>query len=82
VNVIQLLSKVAQRGADIQAVYTGDGSPEDRYAIVLENDLWNVYYMERGERFESKQFSTEAEACEYLLDLLNRDQTIWSKPSS
>ena len=81
-NVIELVSQLAQHGADIRTIYTGDGNPEDRHAIVLEGKLWNVYYTERGERFELQQFSTEAEACEYFLSFLNRDQTIWNKPSA
>ena len=80
-NVIELERQLAQRGFNVCTIYTGDGNPEDRYAIILEGNLWNVYYTERGERFELQQFSTETEACEYLLSLFNRDQTIWNMPS-
>lgn len=76
-NVTDLLSDLARRGADTRAIYTGAGNPEDRYAIVRDGDLWEVYYSERGEQHELRRFSTEAEACEYLRSLLAKDETIW-----
>ena len=75
-NVAEMMAELKRRGVDTHAIFTGTGNPEDRYAIVKENDFWHVYYSERGEKFELRQLSTEAEACEYLLRLLAKDQTI------
>jgi len=78
-TVNDLLYEVVTRGGDAQAIYAGDGNPEDRYAIVQDGRTWKVYYSERGEQFELRQFATEDEACEYLLSLLEKDQTVWGK---
>lgn len=76
-NVMDLLGEVSRRGGDTRAIYTGDGNPEDRYAIVQEGGIWKVYYSERGQQLELRHFATEGEACEYLLSLLVKDQTVW-----
>ena len=48
---------------------------------VLKNDChvisefqgrWDVFYFERGVRFYEKEFSSEEEACRYLLRLLTQ----------
>lgn len=76
-NVKDLLQHVASRGGDVSAIFLGDGNPEDRYAIVDENGVWKVFYSERGERFELRVCAGEAAACDYLLELLERDKTVW-----
>jgi hypothetical protein len=81
-SISDLLNELARRGGDTRAVYTGDGNPEDRYAIVKDGALWRVYYTERGEQLELRQFAAEQDACDYLLLLLNKDRTVWSGTSS
>ena len=76
-NVNDMLNELAGRGVDMCAVYTGNGNPEDRYAIVKVGLIWHVYYSERGEKREWCQFQNENEACEYLKHLLNKDETVW-----
>ena len=72
---------MVRQGCDARAIYTGDGSPEDRYVILQEARSWKVYYAERDQQLELRQFPTENEACEYLLGLLRRDQTVWGRKS-
>ena len=81
-TVTDLLDEVVRRGGDAMAIYTGNGNPEDRYAIVKDVLNWKVYYSERGEQLELRQFPTESGACEYLLALLEKDQTVWGAKSS
>ncbi len=77
-NVDELLKQVAKRGGDVRAIYTGTGNPEDRYALIQEGGAWKAFYFEEGERLEFRVFASEAEACEYLLQLLIKDETVWS----
>ena len=77
--VKDLLDEVVRRGGDTRAIYLGEGNPEDRYAIVKDEQSWNVYYSEKGEQFGLRQFATEGEAGRYLLGLLERDETVWRR---
>lgn len=55
--------------------------PQDAYSLVggLPNecfcmdkgDKWEVYYSERGQKTQLKQFNTEQDACEYMYNKLN-----------
>lgn len=76
-KVGELLSQLVTHGGDVRAIYTGAGNPEDRYAIVQEEGKWQVFYSERGERLELCAFTSEDDACEYLLKLLEKDETVW-----
>ncbi len=80
-TVDDTLRDLSRQGADLQAVYVGVGNAEDRYAIVKSADLWNVYYLEKEEKQQWQQFSTESDACIYLLTLLAKDQTVWKNRS-
>lgn len=74
---------LALRGCDNRAVCDGEGNTEDRYVIVCNSyGLWEVYYSERGQKLERREFATEAPACQYLVELLNKDETVWSKEPS
>lgn len=78
-KVGDLLSQLATRGGDVRAVYTGVGDPEDRYAIIQDRGKWEVFYSEQGDRLELRIFASEDDACEYLLNLLEKDETVWRK---
>ena len=79
-NVSELFEHVTRCGGDVRAIYTGTGNPEDRYAIIQDQNVWHVFYSERGRKLELCGFSTEDGACEYLLQLLQKDRTIWRMP--
>lgn len=76
-KIRDLLECLAKRGGEVRAVYTGEGNPEDRYAIVNLGGRWEVFYSERGKQLEAGSFDSEDEACKYLLALLEADETIW-----
>ncbi|ANX10950.1 hypothetical protein ABE41_002845 [Fictibacillus arsenicus] len=42
------------------------GLPNEAYCLNKEDDLWEVYYSERGEKSQLKKFVSEEEACDYL----------------
>lgn len=44
------------------------GLPNERLCLVKPSDeIWEVYYSERGRKSGVKLFKTEEEACEYFL---------------
>lgn len=51
------------------------GLPNERFCIVKE-DMWQVYYSERGKKAGQKLFETEEEACEYFYEKMKRYSTI------
>lgn len=78
-KVGDLLNQLVARGGDVRAIYTGTGNPEDRYAIIQEGNKWEVFYSERGDQLELRTFSSEDDACEYLLKLVEKDETVWRR---
>lgn len=55
---------------DLYSIMKG-GLPNEQLCIVKE-DLWQVYYSERGHRSGLKEFETEFEACEYFFRKIKR----------
>ena len=53
----------------------GSDSTEGQYRLVRHRGVWSVYYWERGERRQLREFPHESDACAYLLDLVLRDPT-------
>ena len=48
------------------------GLPNEIYCIEKIDDVWEVYYSERGSKTGLKVFITEDEACQYLLKQVAR----------
>lgn len=57
---------------DLYSILTG-GLPNEMLCIVKE-EMWQVYYSERGKKVGQKFFDTE-EACEYFYEKLKRYAT-------
>lgn len=38
----------------------------DVYVLLQEKEYWEVYYTERGNKYDIKHFDNEEEACEYF----------------
>ncbi|MBE6033498.1 hypothetical protein [Aminipila sp.] len=55
---------------DLYSLMSG-GLPNEKLCIVKE-DVWQVYYSERGNKSGLKEFQTESEACEYFLKKMKR----------
>ena len=47
----------------------------ETYTLSESCGRWLVYYSERGLEAGKKEFATQSEACEYLLNLLKNDPT-------
>ena len=50
-----------------------DRNFDDRFILEKPFTKWFVYYYERGEKHDIHVFTTEDEACKYLLETLVRD---------
>ncbi|NLK94016.1 MAG: hypothetical protein GX275_02330 [Clostridiales bacterium] len=42
------------------------GFPNEAYCLNIENGKWQVYYSERGQKSNLKEYYSEEEACEEL----------------
>jgi len=75
-NVSQLEQELKQLGVP-QWMYflEHDGLPNEAYCLA-KKESWEVYYSERGRKFDLQCFSTETEACEYLLKKLRKYGTV------
>ena len=51
------------------------GLPNEAFCLNKDNNIWEVYYSERGMKSELKKFNSEEEACNYfykiVLEVLN-----------
>jgi hypothetical protein len=51
------------------------GLPNEAFCLNNEDNIWEVYYSERGKKSQLKKFKSEGEACDYLyrtiLEFLN-----------
>lgn len=75
-TVNELKNKLNEIGVsqDSYSIMIG-GLPDERLCIVKE-DMWKVYYSERGHRVGQKVFETEEEACEDFYEKMRRYSTI------
>jgi len=48
------------------------GFPNESYCLTQNNEIWEIYYSERGNKTGLKIFVTEDSACKYFLDILTR----------
>jgi hypothetical protein len=72
----ETLQKILDReGISRRAYYLDGGHPGQHYVLARNGLGWAVYYNERDEENERREFVTEDAACEYLLGLLRRDPT-------
>jgi hypothetical protein len=51
------------------------GLLSERYTLARDRQTWSVYYSERGLQTGKRNFATESDACEYLLNELRQDPT-------
>lgn len=71
-KVNELKSKLDEIGVsrDLYSIMVG-GLPNERLCIV-KDEMWQVYYSERGNKVGQKVFETEEEACEYFYRKMKR----------
>lgn len=65
-TINQLKNKLDELGIpeDLYSIMVG-GLPNERLCII-KDEMWQVYYSERGKRTGLRTFETEEEACEYF----------------
>lgn len=75
-TINELKNKLLEIGVpeDLYAINIG-GLPNERLCIV-KDEMWQVYYSERGKKTGKKSFETETEACEYFLNKMKRYSTV------
>ena len=78
-NLNDLQEYLSHKPIHPDAVSFGTGLPFEfeKYCIVKEDEIWEVYYSERGHKVGLTQFKNEIEACQYFLELLEADQSVW-----
>src|SRR4051812_35209693 len=76
VNRQELLETLERLDIDANAFSLGGGHPVEKYCLSPEaRGQWSAYYSERGLRTGLKFFSSEDEACRYLLQWMLDDPT-------
>ena len=75
-TVDELKNKLDEIGVsqDLYSIMVG-GLPNEKLCIV-KDEMWQVYYSERGKRIGEKVFETEEGACEYFFGKMERDSTV------
>ncbi|GAB2708916.1 hypothetical protein GCM10027272_23820 [Hymenobacter frigidus] len=53
--------------------YLAGGQLDDTVTLNRTVDGWEVYYSERGKKYNVRPFTTEDEACRYFLAFISRD---------
>lgn len=52
-------------------LYSLDGGfPNEAYCLNKNENVWEVYYSERGSKSNLRKFYSENEACDYLYNLI------------
>ncbi len=75
-TILELKNKLNKFGIpkDSYSIMNG-GLPNEQLCITKE-DVWQVYYSEKGRKSSLKEFETETEACEYFWEQMKRYTTI------
>lgn len=75
----EIVDRLKRHGVDPNDVFNANGDllENDKYHLVSSGSVWQVYYSERGHKWDYREFSSESDACEYLWSLLEKDETIW-----
>ena len=72
-TVADLLKRLQARRIREDSFSIDGGLSHDKHVLGKRGAGWEVYYSERGEKFDVEEFETEAEACECILHRLLGD---------
>ncbi|MCG8540993.1 MAG: hypothetical protein MJA82_13790 [Clostridia bacterium] len=75
-NINQLRDELSKLQIPKNAYQLKGGLPNEVFCIGMENNTWEVYYSERGNKTNKKIFSNEELACGYFLNWM---RTIFKK---
>lgn len=67
---IQLAEKLKQMNIRKDSYSLNGGLPNEAFCLNMHNNVWEVYYSERGSKSGLKIFYSEEEACEYFYEWL------------
>ena len=72
-NVQELKDILRAEGIE-ERYFSAAGQANDESFVIemREGNDWHVYYSEHGQRTDERYFSTESEACTYILSRLRR----------
>ena len=75
----KLVRCLKQLGIHPDAYSIGIGVPEadETYCLVQEKGVWRIYYAERGQRSDEREYASEDKACNAFLELLKCDESVW-----
>ena len=75
-NINDLKKNLKKANIKNSAYTLHGGLPHDKHVLNLSaNGLWEVYYSERGGKFEERVFESEDEACRFFLNRILSDST-------
>ena len=66
-NINQLRDELSKLEIPKSAYQLKRGLFNEVFCIGMENNIWEVYYSERGNKTNRKVFDSEESACEYFL---------------
>lgn len=78
-NLFELENYLSKLKLHPDAYSIGIGLPEadETYCIVNEDGLWRIYYAERGQGSDMREYDSEDEACDAFIELLKSDESVW-----
>lgn len=68
-NIIELQLELNKLDVP-RRVYSLRGAVDERLCLDQRNGTWFVFFMERGQEINLKEFASESFACEYMLNEL------------
>ncbi len=66
----ELINKLKEAEIPEDSYSLVGGIYNDRYYIEEVYGTWELYYCERGKRYNEKHFSLEEDACEYFYNII------------
>lgn len=68
-NTKELKAELDRLGVP-QRVYSLTGWRDERLCLEFRQDMWHIFYVERGAERSMREFRTEDEACGFMLEEL------------
>ena len=81
-RIEKLKKELSARGARTEAMVIGQQAStvddDNKFCIWYNGREWEVFFFERGNKFELKKFSDEVRACKYFVSLIESDSGMWN----
>lgn len=71
-NRQQLEQRLKQENINEYYYSLEGGLPNEAFCLNKNNEIWEVYYSERGNKSQLKIFELEEDACEYFYNLVKK----------